>query len=422
MNLIVAKVCVVIVVSLLITGPVAAQGDQGCITEECHARINKKEFVHGPVGAGACTICHNQVEGKKHEFVMTVEKEELCFGCHEAKRDMMLEDHRHTPVAKGNCVGCHDPHQSDHKFQLRGDGAELCYGCHEKEPFSMEHVHGPVGAGDCVVCHNPHASANQLQLRTPLDRLCFTCHDEMADIPGMRHVHPPVAEKCINCHSPHSNKAAYMLSAEPPELCFSCHEEIAGHLNLAHQHQPVALGQCLKCHDVHASENPRMFLLPQMDLCLSCHEEKAELVAASKFRHGPVKEGDCNACHDPHGSENHRILRHFFPSEFYMPFATENYAICFQCHNKDIALDPYTTTLTDFRNGDVNLHFKHVNKEVKGRSCKACHEVHASNQAKHIRESVPFGNMNWDLPVNYTKFEDGGRCVVGCHAPKEYHR
>jgi hypothetical protein len=30
--------------------------------------------------------------------------------------------------------------------------------------------------------------------------------------------------------------------------------------------------------------------------------------------------------------------------------------------------------------------------------------------------------MNWDLPVAYTKLEDGGSCVVGCHAPKEYHR
>jgi hypothetical protein len=26
------------------------------------------------------------------------------------------------------------------------------------------------------------------------------------------------------------------------------------------------------------------------------------------------------------------------------------------------------------------------------------------------------------LPVKYTKLPDGGRCVVGCHSPREYHR
>ena len=68
------------------------------------------------------------------------------------------------------------------------------------------------------------------------------------------------------------------------------------------------------------------------------------------------------------------------------------------------------------------MHYLHVNKEVKGRSCKACHEPHASSQMKHIRESVPFGSVNWELPVTYTKTDDGGSCVVGCHAPKEYNR
>ncbi len=105
-----------------------------------------------------------------------------------------------------------------------------------------------------------------------------------------------------------------------------------------------------------------------------------------------------------------------------MPYDTDNYAICFQCHNKDLALDENTTTLTDFRDGDVNMHFLHVNKDKKGRSCKACHQVHASSQAKHIRESVPFGKISWELPVTFTKLENGGSCVVGCHSPKEYNR
>jgi predicted CXXCH cytochrome family protein len=75
--------------------------------------------------------------------------------------------------------------------------------------------------------------------------------------------------------------------------------------------------------------------------------------------------------------------------------------------------------LTSFRDGSYNLHFFHVNNE-KGRTCTACHDPHASDQAKHIRYEVPFGA--WSYPINFTKTPTGGRCVVGCHAPKKFDR
>ena len=87
----------------------------------------------------------------------------------------------------------------------------------------------------------------------------------------------------------------------------------------------------------------------------------------------------------------------------------------------EIATKNSTETLTDFRNGKLNLHFVHVNRE-KGRSCKACHEVHAGNQEKHIAFEVPYGKSNWMLPIKYTKTETGGTCVVGCHKEKPYDR
>lgn len=402
--------------------PIRAQPQESCITAKCHAEMGKKAFVHGPVGAGACTVCHNPVPGKKHQFVPAAEKEALCLACHDTKRDMLLEDNVHTPVAEGDCVGCHDPHQSDFRFQLKGQAADLCFTCHDREPFSRKFVHGPVGAGDCNACHNPHASANAFQLRAPEEQLCLTCHKEKTEVLQRRHVHPPVAEKCVNCHSPHSDTARFMLGADVPDLCFTCHEDLGDVAARSNPHPPVASGQCLKCHDVHATDNPKMFVTPAQELCFSCHEDLGQFIADKAYKHGPVKQGDCNACHNPHGSEYFRMLRKYFPSKFYMPYAPENYALCFDCHNKDIALDEKTRTLTDFRNGEINLHYKHVNKKVKGRSCKACHQVHASDQEKHIRKSVPFGAINWELPVTFTKFEDGGRCVVGCHAPKEYRR
>lgn len=399
-----------------------ANAQVDCVTSECHAEIGTKQFIHGPVGAGICVVCHNPVEGKDHEFTYVADKEELCFSCHEDKRDMMLEDNVHTPVAEGNCIGCHDPHQTDYRYTLKGQAADLCYNCHGQEEFTKQFVHGPVGVGDCNVCHNPHSSPNPKQLLLAKDQLCLSCHKEKTDIMNKRHIHKPVEDDCTNCHDPHSNNANFLLPADPPDLCYGCHSEIATMASASHRHEPVQTGQCNKCHDSHASDNPRMYPASLTETCYSCHEELGTFIGNQEFKHGPVKEGDCNACHNPHGSENHRLLKKDFPDEFYIPYSTENYAICFDCHNKDIALDQKTLTLTDFRDDDRNLHFLHVNKDPKGRSCKACHQVHASSQQKHIRTSVPYGKIKWELPVTFTKFEDGGKCVVGCHSPKEYHR
>jgi hypothetical protein len=104
-----------------------------------------------------------------------------------------------------------------------------------------------------------------------------------------------------------------------------------------------------------------------------------------------------------------------------MPYKPSDYALCFQCHNNEIATKEFTDTLTGFRNGNLNLHYLHVNSE-KGRSCKACHEIHAGNQEKHIAREVPYGKSNWMLPVKFTKTESGGTCVTGCHKEKPYDR
>lgn len=399
-----------------------AQADPGCITTECHAEMGTKAFVHGPVGAGICNVCHVPEEGKDHKFELYAEKDELCFGCHEAKRDMMLEEHVHTPVADGNCVGCHDPHQSDLRFTLKGIAADLCFQCHEKAEFSKSDVHGPVAVGDCNACHSPHASANEKQLQEPLPDLCISCHTEKMDELNKRHVHPPVEESCMNCHDAHAATGKHLLDHQMPELCFGCHTELALSTEAEYKHDPVANGQCYLCHDVHSSEYPKMFTADPNQLCFTCHEELGEYISNSIHKHGPVIEGDCNACHNPHGSDNHKILKKYFPEEFYKPYAEENYDLCFGCHSKSVAIDEETKTLTEFRDGKRNLHFVHVNKEEKGRTCRACHQVHASSQDKHIRTSVPFGKMNWNLPVTFTKHEDGGSCVVGCHGPKEYSR
>ncbi len=410
------------VAGIMVT-PGLAQPQDGCVTSKCHADMGTKAYVHGPVGVGACSICHRSVEGEDHGFTLAAEEQELCFACHEESRDLMLREHLHTPVAEGSCVSCHDPHQSDYRFTLKGgQGVDLCFVCHDSEEFAGDHVHGPVAAGDCNACHDPHASSHAYQLMAAPEDLCLQCHAEKRETLGKRHVHEPVGESCTSCHLPHASAANFLLTDNPPTLCFGCHPDLALSVSVATPHVPVAGGNCGECHDAHASDFPMLFPRSPANLCFECHAELAEYVNAQTYRHGPLQEGDCNSCHDPHGSEYHRILRKDFPEEFYTSYEEAKYAMCFECHNHEIVMVAETETLTDFRDGKINLHFLHVNKDVKGRSCRACHQVHASSQEKHIRESVPYGSIDWELPVTFTKTEDGGSCQVGCHAPKGYTR
>ena len=397
-----------------------------CMTGECHNDMGTAEFVHGPVAGGTCVACHNPHGSTNKDHRPRTGAQE-CYVCHENKKADFAKSNPHKPVAQGLCIDCHDPHQSGAKFQLKAANVRsLCFTCHDTSLMKGAYLHGPVAAGGCVICHDPHGSENtRLLVKEPPD-LCFMCHEESKKRFERKNTHKPVAETCLNCHLPHSAPDPMLLKMQQNELCLSCHDklhpEVAQAIRTAEvPHPPVAEGRCVACHTPHSTNFEKQLKASLKTICFNCHIEMGEKVRAAAYPHGPVEKSDCYACHSPHGSNNPKILNKYFPEDFYMPYDTENYALCFDCHNKKIALDKVTTTLTNFRNGNLNLHYVHVNKNPKGRSCKACHEVHAGDQEKHIREEVPFGSM-WSYPVNFTKLATGGKCVVGCHKPREYDR
>jgi predicted CXXCH cytochrome family protein len=146
----------------------------------------------------------------------------------------------------------------------------------------------------------------------------------------------------------------------------------------------------------------------------------SEALDPSMDKHGPINQGSCGGCHNVHGSDAAHLLARAYPEPFYQPFALEKYDLCFSCHDKQLVLTQRTTGLTNFRNGERNLHFLHVNKADRGRNCRACHDAHASPNALHVRTSVPYGN--WEMPINFKQTQTGGSCAPGCHKPFEYDR
>jgi len=168
------------------------------------------------------------------------------------------------------------------------------------------------------------------------------------------------------------------------------------------------------------------------DLCFGCHaaalkDAKGHPLPATKRlfedkdaqRHPPFALGMCVFCHQPHASANRRLLTQAYPADFYASYSPKAYGLCFGCHAEAAFNEPRTITDTGFRNGNLNLHYRHVNRE-KGRTCTACHTPHGSRQKKLINQAFRFGNKT--LELKYEKTATGGSCVAACHGPIKYDR
>ncbi|UCG56715.1 MAG: cytochrome c3 family protein [Phycisphaerales bacterium] len=429
------RMFVVLLIGVVASSALAAEKptspQKTCVTEECHADYSKRTFVHTPVGLGDCKSCHKAVKPEEHTW-RVLEGKDLCENCH---LEQAAKKNVHDPLKTGDCVQCHDPHSSEVKALLKKKSvAELCRSCHPLVE-QAEFLHGPTAVGECSVCHSTHSSDYESLLTMEPLQLCISCHIvTKSELEKFEFIHEPAKGDCAGCHDPHGADNWQMLRTSAPDMCYPCHEDIKKIADTSkHKHNVVSTEDgCLMCHTPHASTVKFILKSDPTTLCMTCHDKAVgigtdEVLGAftaeienKKYLHGPVKEKDCSGCHVSHGSEHFRLLAKEYPPVFYAPFAEENYDLCFGCHPKTLVRTARTDDLTNFRNGNLNLHFLHVNKERRGRTCRACHHTHASNLPKHIRESVPYGA--WTLPVGFSKTETGGTCSPGCHLPKDYDR
>jgi predicted CXXCH cytochrome family protein len=267
------------------------------------------------------------------------------------------------------------------------------------------------------------------------DPKCTDCHSDLIE---KKTVHTPAAESCENCHQvsikEHSENGTkgLMLTEKVPGLCFMCHDGIKSYLDTIKNIHPAITNNksCTYCHSPHSSSEKKLLMSEEKKLCLSCHNKDVlangkktvnmdKLLTSSKVIHPAIENDGCVVCHQPHGSPNSFLLKSSFPVGNYNPPKSEIYAACWECHDSELLTSKTTTTATNFRNGNINLHFLHT-YEKNGRSCTMCHNVHASQNNHLIENKVKFGE--WELPLRYTPRENGGSCFPGCHAEKTYNR
>ncbi|MFT5424512.1 MAG: putative CXXCH cytochrome family protein [Phycisphaerales bacterium] len=420
----------------ILTPPGTAFDGQSCTAVGCHSEKTDHEFTHGPLYVSACNICHVVADRETLRVGLARPVNQLCVFCHE--QDTPTQTTVHAPFRAGACVQCHSPHGGEDPRLLRKDHyGELCLSCHESMAEARDLVHGPVADGACSACHQPHTSPNRKLLIEDGQSLCLSCHADLGNrIETALVVHPPVQTDCQLCHDPHATDNPAMLLQDASTLCMSCHEEVRHTVDDATTPHGAVTSErsCLSCHSPHTSDHQRLLRNNAASLCFECHDKvieredgttlanMKEIVETRANLHTPVAQGDCTLCHEIHGGSRERLLVREYPSTIYAPFGESQYALCFGCHDQTMVTDQKTTTVTRFRNGDTNLHFVHVNDDKKGRTCAVCHDTHASNHAKHIREAVPYGPGGWELPIGFQQTLEGGTCAAGCHQPHEYNR
>jgi predicted CXXCH cytochrome family protein len=263
---------------------------------------------------------------------------------------------------------------------------------------------------------------------------CTDCHAALID---KQNKHDPANDPCDKCHqinvTEHSQNPCkgLFLRNKMPELCYSCHVDTKKDIDTSRVvHQAVSIKkQCANCHSPHSSDEKKLLKAGKKEVCLACHDKDEvifgrkitnikQLLKTSKVIH-PALNGGCTGCHKPHASNENNLLISAYPVGQYAEGIKDNYAFCWECHDSDLLELAKTTTATNFRDGERNLHYVHLIGK-KGRSCSICHDVHATKREHLIVDKVPFGD--WEFPVNYVPDENGGSCFPGCHQQYKYTR
>lgn len=113
----------------------------------------------------------------------------------------------HDPFAEGMCDECHQQNMSQ-GFTEPPPG--MCYECHDDYTDMGTTVHSPVEEGECLVCHNPHNSKFEGLLTAAPRSVCFECHDEEDMVEVEAHLDTE-DQTCTACHDPHQGDKEYYL-------------------------------------------------------------------------------------------------------------------------------------------------------------------------------------------------------------------
>lgn len=338
----------------------------------------------GMLGALAvCSLVHAQDNAQIYKLKPEASGK-LCLGCHSNFQDTLKKKFIHTPLKKGNCVGCHNPHTSSHGKLLASSHDEVCNSCHAgMVPAGSVSTHKVVAEGGCMKCHDPHSADNAGNLLKAGSALCFDCHKELGQrVAKVKFKHNPVEKGCLTCHEAHaSGKGPALLKNSVTALCVSCHKTDTPNFLKKHMNYPVAASRCTGCHDPHGSNTPSIVYdvvhKPVMTrMCNQCHEEAGSANALKTKRAGAEL---CKGCHNTMYNDA------FGKANVHWPLLDKEG--CLACHNphagkvKGLLKEPMLNLCGNCHADTIKRQNKSLVKHepVMAGACNSCHDPHSSN-------------------------------------------
>lgn len=223
--------------------------------------IESSTVHHDPV-KGDCLQCHT-AHASDQIKALKAPPQDLCASCHKETADKaMAAKHKHAAVTDARaCLNCHLPHGSQRDHLLAAKPVSSCLECHKKPikvgadrvvagmgelAIDTMHKHGPIQKGDCAGCHDVHGGEHTSLLVANYSRefyqqfneeayaLCLKCHDrQLAQAEttetqtsfrdGSRNLHfvhvvkgGAQGRNCRACHSVHTSRNDRQVSEKVP--------------------------------------------------------------------------------------------------------------------------------------------------------------------------------------------------------------
>jgi len=331
-------------------------------------------------GVFVIVLAASQVQAESKFNLKPGARGKVCLSCHDGFQETLKKSFVHTPLAKGECVGCHSPHSSNYSNLLARSGLDICGKCHtDLIPEDAKSVHEVVTNGECISCHDPHAADNKFNLHKAGKELCFDCHTELGEkLKSNKVPHVPVEKNCSECHTAHASADKIkLLKSDVPTLCIKCHDVNKKIFKKIHLNYPVEKANCTICHNPHGSNTDSMLF---------------------DNVHQPVSKRKCSQCHAEPGDAD--------------PFALKKkgVALCQSCHyeliNETYNRDRIHWPIVDGK-GCINCHAPHASSEkalLKAPTLTLCSECHADTMARQDRAQTKHS------PISE------GECMT-CHSP-----
>ena len=355
-----------------------------------------------------CEVCHTPHFAPTAEDLLNFTAAPPAFsctsdGCH-SSQSPPFHGTAAAAVAQGGAVGRVGIGMVDIARQVRKASAH-----HESLGVTPMAVRMPGGAAQsgirsvaCADCHNPHLTSGAQAAAPYASGVLRGVSGVDRNGAGLQSVTYEY-EVCFKCHSDNTSDLNYV-----PRVVSITNTRLAFDTANPSYHPVLGMGRNLNIPSIPSPFEPAM--TPSAVIyCTTCHAD------------------DDGGSRGPHGSSFAPILKQRYETTDNTPESYDNYALCYQCHNRSSILS------------DASFHKKTMRKTASGGGhsghlaagapCSACHDAHGINDFSGARSTGTGSHthlINFDtrsvLPktgAKYPVFQDNGTfsgsCTLVCH-------